>query len=47
MKFQKKVDDSWYKGKSHVFIKITGTEPSNAMRNPTELKETLLNKYIQ
>ena len=40
-----KVDDSWYRGKPYVFIKITATEPSSVMRNAAELKETFMKKY--
>ena len=36
--------NSWYRGKTYLLIKITATEPSSAMRNATELKETLLKK---
>lgn len=39
------VDDSWHRGRPYVFIKIPATEPSNAMRNAAELKETILKKY--
>ena len=39
------VDDSWHRGRPYVFIKIAATEPSNAMRNAAELKETILKKY--
>lgn len=37
--------NSWYRGKTYVFIKIATTEPSSAMRTAAELKETFLKKY--
>ena len=39
-----KADDSWYRGKPYLFIKITATELSSAIRNAAELKKTLLKK---
>ena len=40
-----KVDDSWYRSKPYLFIKITATELSSAIKNAAELKETLLKKW--
>ena len=40
-----KVDDSWYRGKPYVFLKITATEPSTALRNAAELKDVLLTRH--
>lgn len=42
-----KVDDSWYRSKPYLFIKITATELSSAIKNAAELKETLLKNGVQ
>lgn len=39
------IDESWYRGTPHVFLKITATEPSSALRNAVEVENVLLAKY--
>ena len=36
---------SWYHGKPYVYIKITETEPSSAVRNSVEIKRALMKKF--
>ena len=39
------VDDSWYRGQPFVYIKITATEPSTALRNAVEIENALIKKH--
>ena len=43
--FPEKIDGLWYRGQPYVYLKITATEPSTAIRNAAEIKEVLLSKY--
>ena len=39
------VDKSWYRGIPHVYLKITATEPSSALRNAVEIENVLISKF--
>ena len=39
------VNRSWYRGQPYVFIKVSATEPSSALRNAAELKSVLIARY--
>ena len=39
------VNQSWYRGVPYVFLKLTATEPSSAIRNSAEIKDILIHRY--
>ena len=39
------VDKSWYHGIPYVYLKITVTDPSSALRNAVEVKDILTHRY--
>ena len=39
------IDQSWYCGKPYVYIKITATKPSSAIRNSVEIERALIKKF--
>ena len=39
------VDQFWYHSKPYVYIKITATEPSSAIRNSVEIERVLIKKF--
>ena len=39
------IDQSWYRGHLYIYVKITATEPSSALRNSVEIKNALIKKY--
>ena len=39
------VDQFWYRSKPYVYIKITATEPSSAIRNLIEIERALIKKF--
>ena len=40
-----RVDESWYRGKACVGIKISATDPSTALQNGTEVASALIEKF--
>ena len=39
------VDKSWYRGTPYVYLKITATDPSSALRNAAEIEDMLTHRY--
>ena len=39
------IDQSWYRGQPYIYVKITATEPSSALRNSIEIENALIKKY--
>ena len=40
-----KIDQSWYRGQPYIYVKITATEPSSALRNSVGIENALIKKY--
>ena len=43
--FPPTIDQSWYRGHLYIYVKITATEPSSALRNSVEIENALIKKY--
>ena len=43
--FSSSVDQSWYQGKTYVYIKTTATEPSSATQISVEIERALIKKF--
>ena len=39
------IDDSWYCRQPYIYVKITATEPSSALRNAVEIEQVLTQQY--
>ena len=39
------VDKSWYRGHAHIYMKISATESSSALRNAAEIENVLIQRY--
>ena len=39
------IDQSWYRGQPYIYVKITATEPSSALRNSVEIENALIKKH--
>ena len=40
-----KVEDSWFRGKTYILLKITAISPSNALRNAREIADALIKHH--
>ena len=39
------VDKSWYRGHAHIYMRISATEPSSALRNSAEIENVVIQRY--